>query len=133
MSKSRDPLALTPHWHIDCALVDELPDDRQRLIARKLFQALTERGVDNRGIRRPTRLEQLCAIVDAPQSQVVSVIDAFRRPGRTFLMPMQEVRLEPHTVIDISHESLMRVWHRLAGWVEDESQSARIYHRLADS
>ena len=41
--------------HADEAFA-ELPDDRHRVIARKLFQALTERGADNRGIRRPTRL-----------------------------------------------------------------------------
>jgi hypothetical protein len=28
MSKNRDPLALSDHWHVDCALVTELPDDR---------------------------------------------------------------------------------------------------------
>src|SRR5262249_26790977 len=61
------------------------------------------------------------------------VVEAFRAPGRTFLMPMSDVELAPHTVIDISHESLMRVWKRLDRWVEEESQSARIYRRLADT
>jgi hypothetical protein len=28
MSKSRDPLALSDHWHVDCRLETELPDDR---------------------------------------------------------------------------------------------------------
>jgi len=28
MSKKRDPLALSDHWHVDCRLVAELPDDR---------------------------------------------------------------------------------------------------------
>jgi len=28
MSKNRDPLALSDHWHVDCGLVTELPDDR---------------------------------------------------------------------------------------------------------
>src|SRR5207245_11174907 len=37
------------------------------------------------------------------------------------------------TVIDISDESLMRVWSRLRGWVEEEAQSARIYHRLHET
>ncbi len=36
-------------------------------------------------------------------------------------------------MIDISHESLMRIWKRLEGWVEEEAQSARIYTRLAES
>jgi WD40 repeat protein len=111
----------------------ELPSDHHRLLARKLFQALTERGADNRGIRRPTRFDQLCAVLDAPPTDVAAVVEAFRQAGRTFLMPMPEVPLTPQTVIDLSHESLMRVWQRLRGWVEEESQSARIYRRLADT
>ena len=64
-----------------------LPDDRHRLIAQKLFQAITERGSDNRGIRRPTRFDRLCEIVGGESEEVTLVIDAFRRAGRTFLMP----------------------------------------------
>ena len=48
-------------------------------------------------------------------------------------MPPEGVELAPETVIDISHESLMRVWRQLREWVEQESQSARIYRRLADT
>jgi hypothetical protein len=36
-------------------------------------------------------------------------------------------------VIDLSHESLMRIWRRLNAWVEEEAQSARVYHRLAET
>ena len=44
-------------------------------------------GADNRGIRRPTPLQELCDITGAEQEKVVAVIDRFRKPGRTFLMP----------------------------------------------
>jgi hypothetical protein len=27
MSRNRDPLALTPHWHVDCRIVLDLPED----------------------------------------------------------------------------------------------------------
>src|SRR5262245_23574758 len=111
----------------------ELPDDQHRRLACKLFQALTERGSDNRGIRRPTRFDRLCAILDAPPAEVAAVVEAFRQVGRTFLMPMPDVALTPQTVIDISHESLMRVWQRLCSWVEDEAQSARVFRRLSDT
>jgi hypothetical protein len=36
-------------------------------------------------------------------------------------------------VIDISHESLMRNWDRLGNWVTEETQSALIYKRLAET
>ena len=61
------------------------------------------------------------------------MIDVFRKPSRSFLMPPAGEALEPETVIDISHESLMRVWQRLNKWADEEAQSARIYRRLADT
>ena len=48
-------------------------------------------------------------------------------------MPPAGVALEPDTVIDISHESLIRNWLRLKDWVNEEAQSARIYRRLAEA
>lgn len=44
MSKNRDPLALSPNWHVDCSLVDELPDDRvvsSRFLFNLPFGAVT--------------------------------------------------------------------------------------------
>jgi hypothetical protein len=41
------------------------------------------------------------------------------------------VPLQAETLVDIGHESLIRQWRRLAGWVDDESRSAAIYQRLA--
>ncbi|MGK0186700.1 MAG: energy-coupling factor transporter ATP-binding protein EcfA2 [Verrucomicrobiales bacterium] len=112
---------------------DELPDDAHRRVTEKLFKALTERNTDNRGIRRPGQLGKLCAVANTDQETVITIIEAFRKMGRTFLMPTEGVPLQPGTVIDISHESLMRVWRRLDGWVEEESQSARIYRRLGET
>jgi formylglycine-generating enzyme required for sulfatase activity len=48
-------------------------------------------------------------------------------------MPPAEEALEAHTVIDISHESLMRVWERLKRWGDEEARSARRYRRLAET
>ena len=68
-----------------------------------------------------------------PTEELIPVIDAFRQPGVTFLMPAPEVELTAETVIDISHESLMRVWQRLRNWVEEEAQAVGIYRRLAEN
>lgn len=48
-------------------------------------------------------------------------------------MPPEEVELHPDTVIDISHESLMRVWKRLDRWADEEADAARMYQRLAET
>ena len=108
-------------------------DEPHQHVAEAVFKAITERGVDNRGIRRPTRLDLLTQIAGAELDQVVTVVEAFRHPGVTFLMPPSDVPLTPETVIDISHESLMRVWRRLEDWVDTEAQSARIYRRLSET
>jgi WD40 repeat protein/tetratricopeptide (TPR) repeat protein len=114
-------------------IYDSLPDDRHRSACAKLFKALTEKGDDNRGIRRPTRLAQLQAIAASDKETVTRVLDTYRGAGVTFLMPGTEVELNDRTVLDLSHESLMRGWQRLRGWVEDEAQSARIFRRLLDT
>ncbi|WP_052288432.1 nSTAND1 domain-containing NTPase [Leptolyngbya iicbica] len=110
-----------------------LKTDRSRAIAEVLFKCLTDRGADNREIRRPTQLGEICAVANAELTEVVEVIDAFRGPRRSFLMPPPSVPLHAGSVIDISHESLMRNWQRLKGWVEQEVQSANIYRRLAET
>jgi WD40 repeat protein len=111
----------------------ELGDDRGKLIAEKLFRRLTERGQDNRETRRPTTLAELCAVAEAPEAEVVRTIDTFRGQGRAFLMPPDHTRLAPESIIDISHESLIRGWTRLRGWVEAEAESARMYRRLSET
>jgi len=110
-----------------------LPDDRSRQLAETLFRCLTDRGADNREIRRPTQLAEICAVAGANPEEMVPIIDEFRGPRRSFLMPPPGVPLHDQSVIDISHESLMRNWQRLKGWVEAEAQSATIYRRLAET
>ncbi len=108
-------------------------DERQKQICESLFKTLTERGGDNRGIRHPTRLEIIAEIARAEVAEVASVIDVFRAPGRSFLTPAVPAPLTPETVIDISHESLMRIWDRLKIWVEEEDQAVQMYNRLAEA
>lgn len=117
--------------HAEEALA-ELDAQGQTLCAR-IFKALTDRSTDARGTRRPTRMADLCAIVGASFDEVAAVLEVFRRPGRAFLMPPAGDPLDGDAVVDISHESLMRVWERLVGWVDAENESAQTYRRLADS
>jgi len=111
----------------------QLASSDQQRICEKIFKALTDMGTDSRGIRRPTRLSTLCAIAGATEAAVTNVIDVFRDPSRSFLMPPAPEPLRAETIIDISHESLMRVWERLRGWTEEEARSASNYRRLAET
>jgi uncharacterized RDD family membrane protein YckC len=119
-------------WHAEKAY-GELTGERQQKICRKIFQALTDKGTDARGIRRPTSLKTLCAIAGASQEEMTAVINVFRKPSRSFLMPPLPEVLEPDTVVDVSHESLMRVWERLKKWADEEARSVRMYRRLAET
>lgn len=119
-------------WHAD-EVYHALPDDQHRVAAERMFKALTEQGPDNRGIRRPDRVEELQTIIGTDNATLLRVVEEFRAAGRTFLMPPPGTELQAATVIDISHESLMRVWRRMKKWVDEEAQSARIYRRLAQT
>src|SRR5262249_35054617 len=110
-----------------------LAGDRQRALCRGVFQALTVEEANSRGVRPPQRLGRLCQILDVKAGELRPIIDAYRQSGVTFLTPSPEVELTEQTIVDISHESLMRVWVRLRQWVTEETQAAGIYRRLAES
>jgi TPR repeat protein/uncharacterized RDD family membrane protein YckC len=119
--------------HADEAF-EQLGTSERAKICEKLFKALTDLGTDHRGIRRPLKLTTLKAIAGTgSEDEVKGVIEVFREPSRSFLMPPASEPLEPEKVIDISHESLMRVWERLRRWADDEANSARRYRRLAET
>jgi len=111
----------------------ELTTERQKKICEVVFQALTDKGSDARGVRRPTDFATLCAIANASGDEIAAVLNVFRKPSRSFLMPPALETLEAGTMIDISHESLMRVWQRLRDWVEREAESAAQFRRLAQN
>jgi TPR repeat protein/uncharacterized RDD family membrane protein YckC len=119
--------------HADEAF-EQLGTPERAKICEKLFKALTDLGTDPRGIRRPLKLTTLKDIAGTgSEDEVKGVIEVFREPSRSFLMPPASEPLEPENVIDISHESLMRVWERLRRWADDEANSARRYRRLAET
>lgn len=117
--------------HAEEALA-ELRDEDARRIAETVFKRLTERGADGRDVRHPTTLADLCAVTGQSREAVLAVLAVFRRPDRCFLLPGTEVELDDDGVVDIAHESLIRVWRQLREWVEAEAQSAGEYKALAE-
>ena len=108
-------------------------DARGKEIAEVLFKGITERSQDNKGMRRPCRLGLVAELADASEEEVIEVIEHFRKPGRSFLMPAHYVPLNNNSVIELSHESLMRIWNKLDSWVEEEFESATVYKRISDA
>jgi tetratricopeptide (TPR) repeat protein len=100
-------------------------------ITEKLFKALTDTFSDLRGVRRPTSIQELSSICEALESDIIKVVEIFRRAGRSFLTPHAGVPLESNSIVDLSHESLMRGWTRLIAWADEERESATTYMRIA--
>lgn len=108
---------------------ESLSDD-QKSIAETLFRSLTFRAEGRFDTRRPVPLYEIADVADAPCEAVAAVIEAFRAPGINLLTPPPIVPLSPETMVDISHESLIRCWNRLRHWVEWEAKSAEVYLRI---
>jgi uncharacterized coiled-coil protein SlyX len=109
---------------------------RQQRIAEKMFKRLTEKDSENREKRRPAKIREICAVVGAGNEKnkknVFDTIKVFCKEGRTFLIPSPAGELTEETMIDISHESLIRIWGDLKGWVKEEvDENAWQYRRLA--
>ncbi len=111
---------------------DELSED-QKHVCEILFKAITEKRGENFGIRRPTRLHEIAAIADVPEEEVIAIVEKFRKPGRSLLTPAHNTPIDGKSIIDISHESLMRIWVRLKNWVDDEAEAVQMYTRLSDA
>ncbi|HET8859752.1 High-affnity carbon uptake protein Hat/HatR [Marivirga sp.] len=108
-------------------------NEEEKIICEKIFKTITEKRSDNDGIRRPTPLSEISRIVDEEEHILTKIIDKFRIEGRALLTPRENIPLNSQSVIDISHEALMRVWYRLRNWVQKESESAQIYLRLSEA
>src|SRR5690606_35916737 len=67
------------------------------------------------------------------EEEVAEVIEKFREPGRSLLTPAHGTPLSSKSMVDISHESLMRIWVRLKNWVDDEADAVQMYSRLAEA
>lgn len=107
--------------------------EKEKEICTCLFKALTERRDESHGIRRPCKLEVIASIAGVSNEEVEKVIDKFRQPGRSLLIPGAGITLDGSSVIEISHESLMRIWIRLKIWVDEEYEAAQMYLRLSEA
>ena len=106
--------------------------DQQQKVAEHLFRSLCERG-NHYDTRRPTKLSEVAILANVKWERVADVVEVFRKGSRNFLLPPLSQPLTEESILDISHESLIRQWKRLKKWVDNEAESAEIYRRLEDS
>lgn len=117
--------------HANEAYEELTPPEKE--IAEVLFKSITEKNQENQGLRRPAKVKVVAELCSATEDDVIQVIDRFRKTGRSFLMPGAHVRLNGNSQIELSHESLMRIWTRLTAWVDEEFESAQMYKRISDA
>ncbi len=100
--------------------------EAKRIIALS-FSCLTK--IDNsRAVRNRMSLEEITRIINSPKlnTEVVGgVLNVFREEGNSFIRPFKTEdpsthRLLPGTVLDITHESLIRNWNKLNQWANRE-------------
>ena len=115
------------------------------LIAKRIFQSLTDIDSHGRTTRRPQKFSDLVAILvsdtadagarSAMQEAVRHVVVQFADPSCSFLRGIQESDLTDASVIDIGHEALIRRWDRLYGpgetnWVREEQVDGETFGDL---
>ena len=103
----------------------------EQALAEMLFRCITLReglGPNTRSTRRPQRLEQIAAVAECDWQDLEPVVRSFVAEGVNFLHHGEP--LSPDSVIDISHEALIRQWDRLRAWADDEAERAAELRRL---
>jgi hypothetical protein len=96
-------------------------------ITEAVFKRLTAIGRGKRERRDPAHLQELWALcgaeTDEERGAVNAAINLFRQPGVAFLN-LQQAELLPISLVDITHESLIRQWKRLRVWADQEKKMA---------
>jgi GH25 family lysozyme M1 (1,4-beta-N-acetylmuramidase) len=105
-------------------------DDNGKKAAELLFRSITQ-VFKNRKVRRPRPLGEIVDATGVPLERLKSVIGAFRKEGRSFIATTPG-ELTAESIIDISHEALIRQWHELTKWVEIEADVQSKIGRLQE-
>jgi tetratricopeptide (TPR) repeat protein len=111
-------------------------DAPARIAAECVFEAVTFGTTVANAVRRPTQYRDLVEICSVERSDdVAKVVAEFGPQGCQFLtsdIRLTGARPPDHAWIDISHESLIRQWKRLSGWLEAEGRAAHYWQQLKD-
>jgi energy-coupling factor transporter ATP-binding protein EcfA2 len=107
--------------------------DAKRIIALT-FSCLTK--IDNsRAVRNRMSLGEITGIINSPTftPEVISeVLSIYREEGNSFIRPFKTEDTATHkisadTVLDITHESLIRNWNKLNTWANQEFEFYSTY------
>ena len=120
------------------AVLGALTSQTQQQLAELLFRALAAQTSGKRDIRREVTLGHVLSLAArAPESapalfdELSRIIGAFRAPDCNFIVTSQDrPELKQETLLDISHEALIRNWDTMERWVAAEAKSVELYRWL---
>ncbi|GAA4465396.1 hypothetical protein GCM10023189_45970 [Nibrella saemangeumensis] len=107
--------------------------EKSRIATEKLFKSFVCLGPAETGSTRPIALQEIQKVTGLHEELLLDVIDRFRDPGISFLLPQPSVPLVGETVIDFAHERIVDLWERLQTWVREETESAKLYQQISMS
>ena len=119
----------------------------EELAVEQAFRALSELDREGRATRRPRRFEKLLAETGVTEADLRDVLDRFRAPTCSFLVPPPSMAamLQNDDIVVIGHEALLRHWKKLSGdavakevaaprgapgWLADEQEDGQKYRTL---
>ncbi len=105
-------------------------DNEQQQIAEIMFRSLCECEPGRRYSRRPTSIEEIAKLANISPEKVMNIVEVFRSTEYAFIVPALPESIYSNTVLDISHESLIRQWKRLNEWVNAETKAVETYRFL---
>ncbi|MBR4324429.1 MAG: hypothetical protein IKP73_02735 [Bacteroidales bacterium] len=121
--------------HADWAEKNITPEDSKLIIAAA-FKSLVK--IDrNRPVRNRCTLNEIVGIINRPEistAAVCGVLNIFRLPDNTLLRPFIETDnietqyLSGDTVLDITHEALIRNWKKLEDWNAEEYADTKDFY-----
>jgi WD40 repeat protein len=106
--------------------------EKDRRICESIFKTLTEKVSGNTEIINPVTVNELAFVSRAGADEVIGVIENFCQRGRKFFLSHNGPKLDKDSIIELSHESLIKLWGRLQSWVDEEYESVSTYLRLAE-
>jgi energy-coupling factor transporter ATP-binding protein EcfA2 len=113
---------------------DEIDDNIAKLIIKHTFQCLTKIN-EGRAVRNRMTLAEITSIINKPeiQSKTVNlVLNSYRDHTNTLLKPFigeenENWDMADDSVLDITHESLIRNWTQLKQWADEELEDYTIF------
>ncbi len=106
-------------------------DERHRYVCARLFRSITTRTDDGRELRKPERISTIAAQTGCLEREIIGVAEVFRSPEYSFLTPSKEIPLNGESILDLTHESIIRLWGTLRRWMDEEETSVKLYRQLA--